>query len=153
MLVGARSGNQHEGSRCPFAQPEARAAMPCYFSIRARSLGTVRSLHPSTELVCTFDLAGNVIAEVNYSWGLWASGKKGVEICDTKSFGRRDPQYPAGVVQRTRTDPADAILDGMKNRQQVSALRIGSSNGHAVNCRDFFRRGCGSSEMQVHDSR
>ena len=153
MLVVPFSGSQHQGSRRALAQAQAGTAMPGGLSIRARSLGTVRSLHLGTEPVCALDLAGNVIADVNHSRGLRASGKKRVEIRHAESFSRRDVQFPAGVVQRTRADPADAILNGMENRQQVSAFRTGSSNGHAVNCRDFFRRGCGSSEMQVHDSR
>jgi hypothetical protein len=87
----------------------------------------MRLLQLGAELVRTLDLASDVIADVSYSRGLHVSGKECVEVGDTESFCRRHLEYPAGVVQGARADPADAILDGVENRQQVSAFQaVGS---------------------------
>jgi len=50
--------------------------------------------------------------------GLGRQRKKSVEAGDAISFGRRDIEPLANIVERLRTDPAKAILHCVQRRQQ-----------------------------------
>src|SRR5262249_14577833 len=71
-----------------------------------------------TDCACSLRQARQVVAYMRHYWRLWRQGKKSVEAGYAIGFGRRDIEPLTNIVERFRTDPAEAILHRVQRRQQ-----------------------------------
>jgi hypothetical protein len=127
---------------CPIAQAEARTA---------HDLSVIRiDLRGQAG-----DHARDVVADVHDARCARLRGEERVERRDPVCLGRRYLEPFAGVVERARADPADAIVDRVQHGQQqvaslVSLSRAGRVIDRGVDRSALQLRGRRRRKVQVH---